>query len=109
MLCQQLRENEAALSENELKYIGVLKEAAISYIKSHTGINGVDVEDSYGRKLDDYPDLTYALMAIVSDMYDNRQMTISSDKVNQTVVNILAMHDYNLIPKEGKEDERWSV
>lgn len=116
MLCQQLRENEAALSQSELDYIGVLFDAAVSYIKSQTGIHGVDEDDENGRKLDDYPDLTYALMALVSDMYDNRQMTVSSDKANETVINILARHDYNLIPKdseqkqeEGEDDERWSV
>lgn len=103
MLCQQLRENEAALNESEKEYIQILYDAALSYIKSHTGINGVDEPDEYGRMLDDYPDLVYALLALVSDMYDNRQMTVSSDKVNQTVVNILAMHDFNLVPKEGEK------
>ncbi len=99
MLCQQLRENEAALSQDEINYIEVLKDAAISHIKSRTGINGVEENDEYGRKLDDYEDLTYALMALVSDMYDNRQMTVSSDKANETVLNILASHDFNLIPR----------
>lgn len=103
VLCQQLRENEAALSPDELAYIDMLKDAAISYIKSHTGIDGVEEDDENGRKLDDYPDLTYALLALVSEMYDNRQLTVSSDKVSPTVTAILSMHDFNLIPEREKE------
>lgn len=103
VLCQQLRENEAALSPEELAYIEMLKDAAISYIKSHTGIDGVDEADENGRKLDDYPDLTYALLALVSEMYDNRQLTVSNDKVSPTVISILAMHDFNLVPEREKE------
>lgn len=102
-LCQQLRENEEALSPEELDYIEMLKDAAISYIKSHTGIDGVDEDDENGRKLDDYPDLTYALLALVSEMYDNRQLTVSSDKVSPTVTAILSMHDFNLVPESEKE------
>jgi len=114
LLCQQLRENEDALSQNDKDYIQVLYDAAVTYIQGQTGIHGVDVDDESGRKLDDYPDLTYALLALVSDMYDNRQMTVSSDKANETVLNILSRHDFNLIPKgaepkEGEYDERWSV
>lgn len=114
LLCQQLRENEDALSQSDKDYIQVLYDAAVAYIQDQTGIHGVDVDDESGRKLDDYPDLTYALLALVSDMYDNRQMTVSSDKANETVLNILSRHDFNLIPKgaepkEGEYDERWSV
>ena len=103
-LCQQLRENEAVLSESELSYIDTLKAAAIAYIKSYTGINGVDEPDEQGRKLDDYEDLTYVLFALVSDMYDNRQVNVQKDKVNPVVIGLLGTHDYNLIPSSESEE-----
>ena len=109
-LCLQLRENEQALSEQELSYIDTLKEAALAYIKSYTGINGVDSADENGRKLDDYEDLTFVLYALVSDMYDNRQIGVSKDKENPVVKALLGIHDFNLIPSESEEShERWSV
>ena len=103
-LCQQLRENEAVLSESELSYIDTLKAAAIAYIKSYTGINGIDEPDEQGRKLDDYEDLTYVLFALVSDMYDNRQVNVNKDKVNPVVIGLLGAHDYNLIPSSESEE-----
>lgn len=103
-LCQQLRENEAVLSENELSYIDSLKAAAISYIKSYTGIGGVDEPDEQGRKLDDYEDLTYVLFALVSDMYDNREVSVNKDKVNPVVKGLLGIHDFNLVPSSESEE-----
>jgi hypothetical protein len=97
-ISQQLRENEAALSEDEKNFILGLKEAAVAYVKSHTGIGGVDEPDENGRKLDDYEDITVAVLALISQMYDNRQMTISSEKVNPVVPMLLGIHDFNLVP-----------
>ena len=98
-ISQQLRENEAALSEAEKSYILGLKDAAVAYVKSHTGIEGVENPDKNGRRLDDYEDITVAVLALISQMYDNRQMTISSDKVNPVVPMLLGIHDFNLIPE----------
>ena len=103
-ICHHLRENEAALSEADIAYIQGLKLAGINYIKSHTGIYGMEEPDDNGRMLDDYDDLTIALLAIISQMYDNRQLTITGDKINPIVSFILGMHDYNLIPGTPGED-----
>lgn len=100
ILCQ-LREEESALSQEELAYIDVLKDAAIDYVKSETGINGIDESDENGRKLDDHEDLTIAVLVLISDMYDNRQMTVGKGNPNRTVDTILGMHRFNLVPKEG--------
>ena len=100
LLCQQLRENEAALSEDEKEYILELKNAAIAFIQNYDGIYGISTPDENGRMLDDYPDLVYPLLAIVAQMYDNRQMTIDKDKLNPIVASALCLHDYNIVPKE---------
>ena len=94
MILNQLREDEAALSSEELAYIDVLKDAAISYIKEWTGISGVDTPDDNGHKLDDYDDLVYPFMAAISHMYDNRQMTIDKDNMNPVSIQILNMHSF---------------
>lgn len=97
----QLRENEAALSADELAYIEALKEATIAYIKDWTGIKEVSTPDENGRMLDDYEDLVYPFMAIISFMYDNRQMTVDRDKINPIAASALNLHSFNLV--EGKE------
>lgn len=100
MVINQLRENEAALSESDKAYIDSLQDAAIAYIKSYTGIDGMDTPDENGRMLDDYEDLVYPFMAIVSFMYDNRQMTIDKDKINPVAMSALDLHCFNLVASE---------
>lgn len=101
MILCQLRENEAALSADELAYIEALKEATIAYIKDWTGIKEVSTPDENGRMLDDYEDLVYPFMAIISFMYDNRQMTVDRDKINPIAASALNLHSFNLV--EDKE------
>ena len=67
----------------------VLLDAAISYVKSYTGL------DSEG--LDKYDDISNAVMVLCSDMYDKRQMTVENDKINRVVQSILDMHSINLL------------
>lgn len=67
----------------------VLLDAAISYVKSYTGL------DSEG--LDKYDDISIAVMVLCSDMYDKRQMTVENDKINRVVQSILDMHSINLL------------
>ncbi len=103
MILNQLRESAAALSVEDLAYIDALKEAAIAYIKDWTGIGGVDEPDEHGRMLDDYEDLVYPFMAIISFMYDNRQMTVEKDKINPIAASALNLHSFNFVVPEDEE------
>lgn len=49
--------------------------AAISYAMAYTGLTA--------SQLDDYEDITLAVMALVADMYDVRQYTVTNAEVNQ--------------------------
>lgn len=100
LILSQLRENAQALSESDLAYIDALKEATIAYIKDWTGINGVDTPDDQGHMLDDYDDLVYPFMAIISFMYDNREMTVDRDKINPIAASTLNLHSFNFVPSE---------
>lgn len=105
LILSQLRENEQALSASDLVYIDALKEATIAYIKDWTGIGEVSTPDENGRMLDDYEDLVYPFMAILSFMYDNRQMTVEKDKINPVAASTLNLHSFNLVPSEGLSDK----
>ncbi len=97
-LLVHLREEPEALNDTELEYIQGLLDAAIAYVKSMTGIDGIDTEDDQGRKLDDYEDITNAVMVLVADMYDNRQYSVDKASVNKVVDSIISLHRFNLVP-----------
>lgn len=75
--------------EAEKNTFGIIKSAALEYIKSYTGLTD--------EEMDEHEDLTIAALVLCSDMYDNRQMTVQSDKENPTVVQILSFHAVNLL------------
>lgn len=60
--------------------------AAVSYVMAYTGLTKA--------QLDDYEDITLAVMALVADMYDVRQYTVNNAEVNPTVRSILDQHSY---------------
>lgn len=67
--------------------------AAKEYVRSHTGLND--------DEMDQYEDIPIAVCALCSHMYDNRSVEVTSDKVNQVVMDIIGKYDKNLIPREG--------
>lgn len=67
--------------------------AAKAYLCSHTGLTQ--------EELDKHEDISIAVCALVSQMYDNRSVEVASDKVNPVVADIIGKYDRNLIPREG--------
>lgn len=67
----------------------IMLPAGIAYISSHTGIE----QDA----LDNYEDLTIALLVIVAEMYDNRRFTVDAANINPLAKSILDLHDNNLL------------
>lgn len=100
MILSQLRENAAALSVEDLAFIDSLKDATIAYMMDWTGIKGLDEPDTNGRMLDDYEDLVYPFMTIISFMYDNRQMTVDKDKINPIAASSLNLHTFNYVHED---------
>ena len=54
-------------------------------------------------KLDEHEDLTIAVLTLISDMWDNRSMTIQKSNINIVVDAILGMHRTNLVPTPDSE------
>lgn len=69
--------------------------AAKAYIKSNSNLTDDD--------MDKYEDIPIAVCALCSHMYDNRSVEVTSDKVNEIVMNIIGKYDRNLIPVEVAE------
>ena len=73
----------------QLTLLTTIKAAAINYI---IGVTSLKLED-----LDNYPDMTIALYALVQDMYDNRAIYVDKANISDTVSTILNMYRTNLL------------
>ena len=72
-------------------------DAAKQYAASYTGRTI--------SELDAYEDITIAVLALMSDMYDQRSMIVDKANINQTAIGILSAHSINLIPRETDPEE----
>lgn len=88
-ICRQIRTEEAYLTEDDRKYLAILQKAAMEYVKGYTGLDDVEI--------DTHEDITIAVLVLISDMYDNRQMTVDKGNVNRVVDTILGMYCINLL------------
>lgn len=88
-VCRQIRAEPSFLPPGEEKHLETLKTAAVEYVKSYTGLDNAAI--------DTHEDITIAVLVLISDMYDNRQMTVDKNNVNRVVDTILGMYCVNLL------------
>lgn len=88
-ICRQIRADEAYLTEDDRQHLAVLQKAAVEYVKGYTGLDDAAI--------DIHEDITIAVLVLISDMYDNRQMTVDKGNVNRVVDTILGMYCINLL------------
>ena len=86
-LVDYLRISELDSSQTQL--LTTIQAAAVNYI---VGVTGLTLE-----QLDNYPDLTLAVYALVQDMYDNRAIYVVKANISDTVSTILNMYRTNLL------------
>lgn len=86
-LVDYLRISELDSSQTQL--LTTIQAAAVNYI---VGVTGLTLE-----QLDNYPDLTLAVYALVQDMYDNRAIYVDKANISDTVSTILNMYRTNLL------------
>lgn len=90
VILNHLREYEDNLEEKDGQLLDAMKKAAIEFCKAQTGLSE--------KELDEHEDITIAVLTLISDMWDNRSMTIQRNNVNIVVDAILGMHRMNLVP-----------
>ena len=88
-ICRQIREEEAYVTEESRKHLSILQKAAVDYVKGYTGLDEAAI--------DTHEDITIAVLVLISDKYDNRQMTVDKNNVNRVVDTILGMYCVNLL------------
>lgn len=67
--------------------------AAKTHIRRYTGLTE--------EEMDTYEDLAIAVCVLCVHLYDNRSMTVDSDKENKTVREVIEKYASNLIPRGG--------
>ncbi len=70
-------------------------EIAINYIENYTGIKRKSEENKNQENLDTYSDFVIVVYILCQDMYDNRNMYVDGNIINNTVKTILDMHTRN--------------
>ena len=88
-ICQQIRADPAYLLPEDEAHLEYLKKAAVEYVKSYTGLNEA--------RLEEHEDITIAVLVLISDMYDNRQMYVDRGNANREADTILGMYCENLL------------
>lgn len=88
-ICSQIREETEYLTEDDKIHLNMLNKAAVEYVKGYTGLNNDEI--------DEHEDITIAVLVLISDMYDNRQMYVDKSNVNRVVDSILGMYCTNLL------------
>ncbi|MBO5891228.1 MAG: phage gp6-like head-tail connector protein [Oscillospiraceae bacterium] len=68
--------------------------AAKEYMMQHAGMTT--------EQMDEHQDVTVAVCALCIQMYDNRSVSIDTDKLNQVVVDIINRYSMNLIPRRDE-------
>lgn len=76
------------IEKNELTQA---RESAIGYVSGYTGLTE--------EQLDEYPDITQAVLILVADSYDNRNLYIEgkASNMNKAVESILNCHVTNFL------------
>ena len=77
------------LDSSQTQLLTTIQAAAINYVVGVTNLTLV--------QLDNYPDLTIAVYALVQDMYDNRAIYVDKANISDTVSTILNMYRTNLL------------
>lgn len=84
LIYEYLRDEELTTAEIEQYWV-----QAVNYIEQYTARTRKDLEQ--------LPQLTHVLLALCSDMHDNRSFSGDRTYINQLVDSILGLHRFNMI------------
>lgn len=88
-ICRQVRIDSDYLTDEDKEQFLIFKKAAIEYVKGYTGLSEAELEQ--------HEDITIAVLVLISDMFDNRQMYVDKNNINKVVSTILGMYQTNLL------------
>lgn len=69
--------------------LAAIMAAGRAYVRSNTGLDDAQI--------DMYEDITLAYLVLCAEMYDNRALTVQTEKINPLVQSVLALHATNYL------------
>lgn len=100
-VCNHIREIFENLDVTDINLLEAETISAIQFVMSYTGLPQ--------NELDNYEDLTIAVLCLISDMWDNREYVTNQVNLNPTVQTILSLHCYNFVPPSESVVETFAV
>lgn len=95
-ICNHIHEILVELEVNEQRQLEhIMLPAAVAFCVGQTGLSK--------EELDQHEDITIAVLEVVADMWDDRSLIVTNDKINPVVNKILSMHSINLLPSAEVE------
>lgn len=91
-----LRLDEVVDGSADYLELEAILDSAKEYVSDYTGIPQVSTVDGE-KTIDDYSKFYIAIMALCTDMYENRQTTTDKGSSNKVIESILGMHCRNLL------------
>ena len=85
----KIRESPEDMETEDNTEILVMKKAAVEFCKGYTGLTE--------EQLDEHEDITIAVLMLIADMYDNRQLQVDKNVMNKTAETILGMYCINFL------------
>lgn len=86
---RHIRESPEDMETEDNTEILVMKKAAVEFCKGYTGLTE--------EQLDEHEDITIAVLMLIADMYDNRQLQVDKNVTNKTAETILGMYCINFL------------
>ena len=84
-----LKLNSEELDQVERAELDMILSSAKAYVTSYTGYTIAE--------LDEYKEITLAVLVKAQDMYDDRTLVVDKDKMNLVLKTTLGMHQKNLL------------
>lgn len=84
-----IREDPEDMEEADVTEIENMKTAAVEFCKGYTGLTK--------EQLDEHEDITIAVLMLIADMYDNRQLQVDKNTMNKTAETILGLYCVNFL------------
>lgn len=75
--------------DEDKKKLQIFIDASKSYIRGYTGLTD--------EQIDEHEEFTVAIMVLCNEMFENRGMSVNSDKANKLITSILDMYSVNLL------------
>jgi len=94
--CNYIKEDYASMSEPDKTFIETAINISKEYISTRTGL-AVTSTDTAVKTVDSYPEMVFAVLVMVKEMWDNGNLYVDSNNINRVVDSCIESHRVNFL------------